>query len=111
MPYMLASALSAALAFALAWSQGAWHVAGGWPFWVWVGAGCLANALVRPAAILAQMPLTVATLGLLLLATNAVWLGLVPLLVPGFKLVLPVWALGAAGVVAIANAAWAGKLG
>lgn len=108
---MLVAALSAALAFALGWSQGAWQATVAWPWWVWVGAGCLANALVRPAAILVQMPLTVATLGLLLLATNAVWLGLVPLLVPGFKLAAPVWALGLAGAVAIANAAWAGKLG
>lgn len=111
MPYMFAAALTAALGVGAAAHFGAWRFDGTTTMALWGLVVVLANALVRPTAILIRFPLTVATLGLLLLATNAVLLGLVPLLVPGLKLSLPVLALGAAGAVAIANAAWAGKLG
>jgi putative membrane protein len=44
----------------------------------------LVNAVVRPAAVLLSLPLTVVTLGLFLLVVNAAMLGLTPLLSPWF---------------------------
>ena len=46
----------------------------------------LVNALVRPAAVLLSLPLTVLTLGLFLLVVNAAMLGLTALLLPGFSI-------------------------
>lgn len=111
MPYMIAAALTAALGVAGATWLGAWRFDSLALALAWGLVVALANASVRPLAILARFPLTVFTLGLLLLATNAVLLGLAPLLVPGLKLSIPALALGLGGAVAIANAAWAGKLG
>lgn len=45
----------------------------------------LVNAVVRPVAVLASLPLTMVTLGLFLLVVNAAMLGLTALLVPGFQ--------------------------
>ena len=44
------------------------------------------NAFVRPIAILLTFPFTIITLGLFLLVVNAAMLGLVALLLPGFRL-------------------------
>ena len=44
------------------------------------------NAFVRPVAILLTFPFTILTLGLFLLVVNAAMLGLVALLLPGFRL-------------------------
>ena len=44
------------------------------------------NAFVRPVAILLTFPFTIITLGLFLLVVNAAMLGLVALLLPGFRL-------------------------
>jgi putative membrane protein len=46
----------------------------------------LVNAFVRPLVILLTLPLTVLTVGLFLLVVNALMLGLVALLLPGFEL-------------------------
>jgi putative membrane protein len=44
------------------------------------------NAIVRPIAVILTFPFTIVTLGLFLLVVNAAMLGLVALLLPGFKL-------------------------
>jgi putative membrane protein len=44
----------------------------------------LANAFVRPLAVILTLPLTLATLGLFLLVINAAMLGLVAALLDGF---------------------------
>ena len=44
------------------------------------------NALVRPVLILLTLPFTLITLGLFLFVVNAICLGLVAWLVPGFSL-------------------------
>jgi putative membrane protein len=44
------------------------------------------NAFVRPIAVILTFPFTIVTLGLFLLVVNAAMLGLVALLLPGFKL-------------------------
>ena len=44
------------------------------------------NALVRPVLILLTLPFTLVTLGLFLFVVNAICLGLVAWLVPGFAL-------------------------
>ncbi len=44
------------------------------------------NAVVRPVLLLLTLPITILTLGLFLLVINAVLLGLVAALLPGFSL-------------------------
>jgi putative membrane protein len=46
----------------------------------------IANAIIRPIAILLTLPMTVITLGLFILVINAGMLALVALLLPGFHL-------------------------
>ena len=46
----------------------------------------LVNAVVRPVLIVLTLPLTVVTLGLFLFVVNAAMLGLVALLLPGFRI-------------------------
>jgi putative membrane protein len=46
----------------------------------------LLNATVRPILVLLTLPLTFITLGLFLIVINAITLGLVSLLVPGFTI-------------------------
>ena len=46
----------------------------------------LVNAVVRPFALLLSLPALIFTLGLFLLVVNAAMLGLVALLLPGFKI-------------------------
>ncbi|HPF25284.1 MAG TPA: phage holin family protein [Steroidobacteraceae bacterium] len=46
----------------------------------------LVNAIVRPIAIILTLPMTIVTLGLFLLVINAAMVGLVALLLPGFKM-------------------------
>lgn len=44
------------------------------------------NAIVRPLVLILTLPITLVTLGLFLLIVNTAMLGLVALLLPGFKL-------------------------
>lgn len=44
------------------------------------------NAVVRPVLVILTLPITVITLGLFLLVINAAMLGLVALLLPGFRI-------------------------
>lgn len=56
--------------------------------WTLVIAGVLlgvANAIVRPLAIILTFPITIVTLGLFLLVVNAAMVGLVAWLLPGFN--------------------------
>ncbi len=46
----------------------------------------LVNAIVRPILILLTLPLTILTLGLFLLVVNAISIGLVAALTPGFTI-------------------------
>ena len=65
----------------------------------------LVNALVRPIFVILTFPLTLLTLGLFLLVVNALMLGLVALLVPGFH----VATFGAAllGSIIVSLVSWA----
>jgi putative membrane protein len=57
--------------------------------WTLLGAAVLlgvVNAVVRPIAIILTLPLTLLTLGLFLLVINAAMLGLVALLLDGFRI-------------------------
>ena len=65
------------------------------------------NAVVRPFALLLSLPALVVTLGLFLLVINAAMLGLVALMLPGFR-ILGFWtAVGAALIVSIVS--WIGS--
>jgi putative membrane protein len=65
----------------------------------------LVNALVRPAALVLSIPITILTFGLFVLVVNAAMLGLAAWLVPGFT-VAGFWsALLGALVVSIVSAA------
>jgi putative membrane protein len=46
----------------------------------------IVNAIVRPIVVILTFPITLVTLGLFLLVVNAGMLGLVALILPGFKL-------------------------
>lgn len=46
----------------------------------------IVNAFVRPVAVILTFPMTVLTLGLFLLVVNAAMLGLVALVLPGFRI-------------------------
>jgi putative membrane protein len=65
------------------------------------------NAVVRPFALLLSLPALVFTLGLFLLVINAAMLGLVALLLPGFKIAGFWSAVGAALIVSIVS--WIGS--
>jgi putative membrane protein len=65
------------------------------------------NAIVRPFALLVSLPALLLTLGLFLLVVNAAMLGLVALLLPGFKIDSFWTAVGAALIVSIVS--WVGS--
>jgi putative membrane protein len=66
------------------------------------------NAIVRPFALLLSLPALIFTLGLFLLVVNAAMLGLVALLLPGFRIEGGFWtAVGAAIIVSIVS--WVGS--
>jgi putative membrane protein len=68
----------------------------------------LVNAIVRPFALLISLPALIFTLGLFLLVVNAAMLGLVALLLPGFKITGGFWtAVGAAIIVSLVS--WVGS--
>jgi putative membrane protein len=74
--------------------------------WVLIGAALLlgvVNAIVRPVAVILTLPLTLLTLGLFLLVINAGMVGLVALLLDGFR-VSGFWtALGASLIVSVVS--------
>ena len=78
--------------------------------WTLVGAGLLlgvVNAIVRPFALLLSLPALLLTLGLFLLIINAAMLGLVALMLPGFR-IMGFWtAVGGALIVSIVS--WIGS--
>jgi putative membrane protein len=65
----------------------------------------LVNAIVRPIAFILTLPITVVTLGLFLLVLNAMMIGLVAWLVPGFTITGFWTAVGGAIVVGLVS--WA----
>ena len=65
------------------------------------------NAIVRPFALLVSLPALLLTLGLFLLVVNAAMLGLVALLLPGFRIDGFWTAVGAALIVSIVS--WVGS--
>jgi putative membrane protein len=65
------------------------------------------NAIVRPFALLVSLPALLLTLGLFLLVVNAAMLGLVALLLPGFRIDGFWTAVGAALIVSIVS--WIGS--
>ena len=67
----------------------------------------LVNAIVRPFALLLSLPALIFTLGLFLLVVNAAMLGLVALLLPGFKIATFWTAVGGALIVSIVS--WIGS--
>jgi putative membrane protein len=78
--------------------------------WTLVGAGLLlgiVNAIVRPFALLLSLPALLLTLGLFLLVVNAAMLGLVALMLPGFKIAGFWTAVGGALIVSVVS--WIGS--
>ena len=78
--------------------------------WTLVGAGLLlgiVNAIVRPFALLLSLPALLLTLGLFLLVVNAAMLGLVALMLPGFKIAGFWTAIGGALIVSVVS--WIGS--
>ena len=67
----------------------------------------LVNAVVRPFALLLSLPALLLTLGLFLLVVNAAMLGLVALLLPGFRIAGFWTAVGGAIIVSIVS--WIGS--
>jgi putative membrane protein len=67
----------------------------------------LVNAVVRPFALLLSLPALLVTLGLFLLVINAAMLGLVALMLPGFKIAGFWTAVGAAIIVSVIS--WIGS--
>jgi len=67
----------------------------------------LVNAIVRPFALLVSLPALVLSLGLFLLVVNAAMLGLVALLLKGFRIDGFWTAVGAALIVSIVS--WIGN--
>lgn len=67
----------------------------------------LVNAVVRPFALLLSLPALVVSLGLFLLVINAAMLGLVALMLPGFKIAGFWSAVGAAIIVSVVS--WVGS--
>ena len=70
----------------------------------------IVNAIVRPIAIVLTLPLTLITLGLFLLVINAGMVGLVALLLEGFRISGFWTALGASLIVSIVSWAASGLL-
>ena len=68
----------------------------------------IVNALVKPALILLTIPITVVTLGLFLLAINALIILLVDYLVPGFNVDGFWWALAFSLILSVFNSMFAG---
>lgn len=64
----------------------------------------LVNALIRPAAVMLSLPLTVLTIGLFILVVNAAMFGLTALLIPG----MTVASFGAAlmGAIIVSLVSW-----
>jgi putative membrane protein len=78
--------------------------------WTLVGAGLLlgvVNAIVRPFALLLSLPALLLTLGLFLLVINAAMLGLVALMLPGFRIAGFWTAVGGALIVSVVS--WVGS--
>jgi putative membrane protein len=71
----------------------------------------LVNAFIRPLAIILTLPLTLVTLGLFLLVVNAGMLGLVALLLEGFRIAGFWTAVGASLVVSLTSALASGLIG
>jgi putative membrane protein len=72
----------------------------------------IVNAIVRPIAVVLTLPLTLLTLGLFLLVVNAAMLGLVALLLEGFRIDGGFWtALGGSLIVSITGWVAAGLIG
>jgi len=67
----------------------------------------LVNAIVRPFALLLSLPALLVTLGLFLLVINAAMLGLVALMLPGFRIDDFWTAVGAAIIVSVIS--WIGS--
>jgi putative membrane protein len=67
----------------------------------------LVNAIVRPFALLLSLPALLLSLGLFLLVVNAAMLGLVALMLPGFKIAGFWTAVGGAVVVSVVS--WIGS--
>ena len=65
------------------------------------------NAIVRPFALLLSLPALLLTLGLFLLVVNAAMLGLVALMLPGFKIAGFWTAVGGALIVSLVS--WVGS--
>jgi putative membrane protein len=65
------------------------------------------NAIVRPFVLLLSLPALIITLGLFLLIVNAAMLGLVALLLPGFRIAGFWTAVGGALIVSIVS--WIGS--
>jgi putative membrane protein len=71
----------------------------------------IVNAIVRPIAILLTLPLTLITLGLFVLVINAGMLGLVALMLGGFRISGFWTAVGAALVVSVISWLASGLIG
>ena len=72
----------------------------------------IVNAIVRPIAVVLTLPLTLLTLGLFLLVVNAAMLGLVALLLQGFRIDGGFWtALGGSLIVSITGWVASGLIG
>ena len=67
----------------------------------------LVNAIVRPFALLLSLPALLFSLGLFLLVINAAMLGLVALMLPGFKIAGFWTAVGGALIVSVVS--WIGS--
>lgn len=67
----------------------------------------LVNAIVRPFALLLSLPALLLTLGLFLLIVNAAMLGLVALMLPGFRIAGFWTAVGGALIVSVIS--WVGS--
>ena len=67
----------------------------------------LVNAVVRPFALLLSLPALLFTLGLFLLVVNAAMIGLVALMLPGFKIAGFWTAVGGALIVSVVS--WVGS--
>jgi putative membrane protein len=67
----------------------------------------LVNAVVRPFALLLSLPALLFTLGLFLIVVNAAMIGLVALMLPGFKIAGFWTAVGGALIVSIVS--WVGS--
>lgn len=71
----------------------------------------LVNAIVRPLLLIITLPITVLTLGLFLLVVNAAMLGLVALLLEGFRISGFWTAVGASLIVSLTSWAASSMIG